>query len=329
METKLNGVKIEQKLNDLSTTPSNPVYKWLGRSAFVLVLFTQAIILNHFLVLYENIKFSPHAFVLAYLPAVLFWVRGQISKRDQVVAAAVWFLYSLPLATILGWIFGRIVQKIEKDSFMDHGMLKNTLGLSALMYLLLDVEDYTPRLGMQVNWVKVLDILDYSDFFGLLLQRDSLIISDNFKTTIIAFGLLSILLTSVSLVRFTREHPPDSANASRIDPQLEITRLLLQIVLINFPFCALRIFIWYQYQIQLSAFTFKNFLMVAVNFAQIAGFSLAGCACCGSSHSAPAFTRACPPRLEEPGARCSSACVQSSRQRKRESKNIDLIDFEL
>lgn len=246
--------------------------KWLARVAFIVILSTQAILLDSYLVVYLK-KSSAHAYILTYTPAVILWIRGQTSNKGRTVAAAVWFLYIIPLAGILGWIFDQLLQKIDKNSAMDQGFLKNIISMAVLVYLLLDTHTYCPKLFMDINWVKAFDILDSADFVGILLTNDSTAIPGSFKRSVVSFALLSLLITTISLVALQRGDTDneDDVISTRASIPMEITRLLLQILLVNFPFFALRVFLWHEYQVELTVFAFKNVLMTIVDLIRITG----------------------------------------------------------
>ncbi|XP_031559369.1 uncharacterized protein LOC116295627 [Actinia tenebrosa] len=246
--------------------------KWLARVAFIVVLSTQAILLDSYLVVYLK-KSSAHAYIVTYIPAVILWIRGQISNKGRTVAAAVWFLYILPLAGIIGWIFDQLLQKIDKNSAMDQGFLKNIIAMAAMVYLLLDTHTYCPKLFLDINWVKAFDIVDSADFVGILLTNNSASIPGSFKRGVVSFALISLLITTISLVAFQRGETDneDDVISTRASMPLEITRLLLQILLVNFPFFALRVFLWHEYKVELTVFAFKNVLMTIVDLIKIAG----------------------------------------------------------
>jgi len=255
---------------------ANCVSKWLVRVAFLVVLLTQALLLGNYLVYYLH-KSSAHAYILTYIPAVVLWIRGQIGNKGRTVAAAVWLLYSIPLTGITGWIFGQLLPKINNNSMMDAGFLKNVIAMSALVFLLLDAQKYHPRLFMDLNWLKALDILDAADFVGMLFQEESSAVPGSFQRTVLSFGLLGLVLTTISLVSLQNRNSyqiTDDDDDMQPSVPLETTRLLLQVLLVNFPFCALRVFLWHVYKVDLSVFTFKNVLAIAVDLIQIAGQSL-------------------------------------------------------
>lgn len=241
--------------------------------SFLVVLLTQSLLLGSYLVYYLD-KPSAHAYVLTYIPAVVLWIRGQIGKKGRTVAAAVWLLYSIPLSGIIGWIYGQLLPKINKNSIMDQGFLKNIISLSALVFILLDTQKLNPKLFMRLNWIKIIDILDTADFVGILLQDGASAVPSSFQRTVISFGLLSLMLTTVSLIRLQARHSfqinIDGEDDFQPSIALEISKMLLQILLVNFPFCALRVFLWHQYKVGLSVFAFKNCFAIAVDLIQVA-----------------------------------------------------------
>lgn len=253
----------------------NRIFKWLIRVSLLIVLLTQSLLLGNYLVHYLN-KYSAQAYILTNVPAIVLWIRGQMGNKGRTVAAAVWLLYSIPLSGIIAWIISQLLPKINKNSAMDQGFLQNTISLSALVFILLDAQEFRPKLFMHFKWIKVLDILDLADFVGILFQEESQKVPTSFQRTVVSFGLLSLMLTTISLIRLQSRNPYPMNVEDDFQPSipLEISRLIIQIVLVNFPFFSLRVYLWHLYKVELSVFTFKNALAIAVDLIQIGGYGL-------------------------------------------------------
>lgn len=117
-------------------------------------------------------------------------------------AFSVWGLHVwLALVPVIGVIFGQIEDKIEKDLFLGPDVLKMTLCLTPLVFLLLlntfetDSEDreFLFKLAFQIT----LDLFDGIEMLEVFLEENELShgLAKRFEVAIIAFVCISFVLS--------------------------------------------------------------------------------------------------------------------------------------
>ena len=250
------------------------LFKWIGRCFFILVLLCQILVLNQYLVIYEN-NSSFHAFLLAYIPAMLLWAKGQINGRHREVASGVWFLYTLPLCIHSGWILGTLMTKIDDESpGLDHGFVKYPLSATALVYLLLHAEDYEPHLHMKLDWEIIVDIMDIVNLLDAIIdpQKNAALPSD-VHYSICALAIIRLVILTFNFALPVREALSNTNEASKMQEKIFIIYILVHAMLINFPFLIIRLFLHYKFRSGASAFAFKNLLVIVTNFAKVIRYS--------------------------------------------------------
>lgn len=244
------------------------VCKWSTRATFVIVLSTQVIILNQYLALYEG-KSSFQAFLLVYVPTLVLWAKGQWSNRSHIVAAGVWFLYVVPLGIETGWILGRLMDKIDNNSFLDHGFLKYVLSLASLVFLFLHVCEFDSQMNTSQSWLRSADVLDSVDLLGVLLETEKTVsLPASVQNAIISFTLINTLALTFALtesLKSSMSHQEDNIEL----PKVLLVYLLVQAFLINLPFLVIRLMLHYSFKHSSSVFAFKNFLVILVNLSNV------------------------------------------------------------
>ena len=246
------------------------LFQWIGRFIFISVILTQAVLLNQYLVLYAN-KSSFQAFTLAYTPAVLLWVKGQMNSTQGEVASGVWFLYILSLCIHSGWILGTLMSKIDVESSgLDHGFLKYPLSLTAMVYMLLDAEEFEIALHMNLNWPILLDILDIVDILDAIIDpRKNAILPRDIDYCICAFVIVSLIILTFNFAGPVREALNNADETNETQEIIYMIYIIVQAVLVNFPFLVIRLVVHYKYKAGASVFAFKNLLIIVANFARV------------------------------------------------------------
>ena len=250
---------------------SRPVlFKWTGRCLFVSILLVQILLFNQYLVSYED-KFSFQAFTLAYIPAMLLWVKGQMNCRQREVAAGVWFLYVLALCIHSGWILGTLISKIDLDSSgLDHGFMKYPLSVTLIVYMLLDADDFQPTLHMSLNWPVLIDIFDIINLLDAIIDpRKNEVLPNDILYCICAFAVLSLVLLTFSFAIPVREALKNTDETRKTQVRIYIVYILVQAILVNLPFLVIRLALHYTYKIGASVFAFKNLLLIVTNFIKV------------------------------------------------------------
>ena len=243
-------------------------FMWLGRALLGAVFLVQILILNQYLVFYEN-RPSLHAFTLAYGPAMLLWAKGQINNRQHEVAAGVWFLYITPLCIQSGWIVGKLLSKIDFHSHgLDDGFLNYPLSATALVYMFLDSEKFdSERLHVQINWPVVADILDIVDLLGAIVDKEKKdILPNHVHYSICAFSIVSLVILTFSFAAPVRDALQNNNKTMTSHIRISATYKLAQAIAVNLPFLVIRLTLHFKYKAGSSAFAFKNVLVIVTDF---------------------------------------------------------------
>ena len=246
------------------------LFKWIGRVLFVSILLIQVLVLNQYLVLYEN-KSSFQAFTLAYLPALLLWGKGQMNNRQREVAAGVWFLYILPLCIHGGWILGTLMSKIDVDSSgLDHGFVTYPFAATVLVYMLLDAEEFEPSLQMHLNWPVIIDIFDIINLLDAIIDpRKNAVLPSDIDYCIFAFVVFSVVILTFSFAIPVRDALRNTDETNKTQVKIFIVYILVQAIAVNLPFLVIRLVLHYTYKTGASVFAFKNLLVIVLNFIRV------------------------------------------------------------
>lgn len=246
------------------------LFKWIGRCLFLIVLLCQILVLNQYLVLYAKSS-SFQAFTLAYAPAVLLWARGQMNSRQREVASGVWFLYIIPLCIHSGWILGTLMTEIDVSSpVLDHGFVKYPLSATALVYMLLDAEELEPKLYMKLNWPVIVDILDIVNLLDAIIDPlKTTILPNDIHYCICAFAIVILVILTFNFAIPVREALMNTDDTNEVQVKIYTIYIIVQAVVINFPFLAIRLVLHYKFKSGASVFAFKNFLVIIANFTEV------------------------------------------------------------
>ena len=251
--------------------PSRSVlFKWIGRFLFLVVLLCQILVLNQYLVLYAE-RSSFQAFTLAYAPAVMLWARGQMNSRQRDVASGVWFLYIIPLCIHSGWILGTLMTKIDVSSpGLDHGFVKYPLSATALVYMLLDAEDFEATLYMKLNWPVIVDILDIVNLLDAIIDpHKTVFLPRDIHYCICAFVIVTLVILTFNFAIPVREALMNTDETNEVQVKIYTIYIIVQAVVINFPFLAIRLVLHYKFKSGASVFAFKNFLVIVASFTKV------------------------------------------------------------
>ncbi|XP_078342234.1 uncharacterized protein LOC144628055 [Oculina patagonica] len=290
------------------------LFKWVGRCLFVSILLVQVLLLNQYLVTYEN-NSSFQAFTLTYVPMILLWAKGQMNYRQREVAAGVWFLYILPLCIHSGWILGTLMSKINVDSpGLDHGFIKYPLSATVLVYMLLDAGEFEPKLHMKLNWPVIVDIFDIINLLDAIIDpRKNEILPKDIHYCICAFAIVSLVILTFSFAIPVREALRNTDEGNKTQVKIYIVYILVQAIVVNLPFLVIRLVLHYTYKTGASVFAFKNLLIIVTSFIRV-NFD-----CCAhdqeqeqeQEHELPTVNGLTPANTEESGSVIQS--MQSSR----------------
>ena len=232
---------------------------WVARAAFFIVMILQYISFASYPARYEN-QNGWYALLLLCIPSLILWFLVVCNEKLITWVFSVWGLYVwLALVPIIGVIFGRIKEKIEKDLFFGPDVLTMTLCLTPLLLLLLlntfEIESKGRELVLKLAFQITLDLFDGIEMLQVILEESEVSIPRSFENAIIAFVCISFMLSHFQLEenRFLD---------TSIYKYLAVIRITLQILLGNCVFLGLRLALFFKFKRDASIFIAKNGILI-------------------------------------------------------------------
>lgn len=245
-----------------------------GRFAFFALMTIQCLFLASFLAHYED-EGDWYAISLLFVPAavMLWWIQNSNTAGHSEVVIF-WLLYIwLGAVPLIGIVFDRVGDKIEREGFWNASTLKLTLCITpSLLFLLFYTRIAIKRRAVQVSeWsFKVLiNLLDGIELIAVILDENTCShgISRHFKNTLIAFTCMIFLWspfdTSMTL---NREAATDS------DYEVIFACSYFIQVLFDTIFLGLRMGLCLGYRRNASIFIIKNIIFITVHWKRIFNF---------------------------------------------------------
>lgn len=255
-----------------------------GRFGFFALMIVQGISLSSYPAKYEqNANAGFYGLTVLFVPALLIWLYIMCNEGHLPWLFVVWVLYTwVALVPLIGAIFGRIEDDIEKDVFFGPNVLKMTLCISPLLLLLLlntavDSMDYQ-ELVLKLSLQMALDLFDGVEMLEVILEENELNhgVPKSFEKVIIAFVCISILVSPLQLVenKLTRN---DGTGGWDVFMCPAVLRITIQILCVNGVFLVLRLVLFFDYGKEASIFIAKNGIILILSSIELCSM----CRCCG------------------------------------------------
>jgi len=254
----------------------------IGRFGFFALMILQSISLSSYPANYEhNASAGFYGLILLFAPALLTWLFIMCNEGRLPWLFVVWVLYTwVALVPLIGTIFGRIEDNIDKDAFFGPNVLKLTLCISPLLLLLLlntavnstDYQELVLKLSLQI----ALDLFDGVEMLEVVLEENELNhgVPKSFEKVIIAFVCISILVSPLQLVenKLTRN---DGTGDWDVFTCPAVLRVTIQILCVNGVFLVLRLVLFFDYGRDASIFIAKNGILLILSSIELC--SISGC----------------------------------------------------
>ena len=213
------------------------------------------------------------------VPAAVMWWWINNNTADIIHVGAFWMLYIwLGVVPLIGMVFGRTGEKVEKKGFWNGSTLKMTLCITPLLLFLICHTRIATRdiHGGQISeWSTkaLMNLFDGIELVGVILDENecNLGIPKNFKNTLIAFTCISFLWWPIGMAADQGFGAPALVLAYDSIQQIQL--------LFDTIFLALRLGLCLGYGRNVSIFMSKNIIFIAVHSRRIFNF------CCGSDDS--------------------------------------------
>ena len=244
----------------------------IGRFGFFALMIVQSISLSSYPANYEhNANAGFYGLILLFAPALLIWLFIMCNEGRLPWLFVVWVLYTwVALVPLIGAIFGRIEDDIDKDAFFGPNVLKMTLCILPLLLLLLlntavDFTDYQ-ELVLKLSLQIALDLFDGVEMLEVILEKNELNhgVPKSFEKVIIAFVCVSILVSPLQLVenKLTRN---DGTGGWDVFTCPAVLRITIQILCVNGVFLVLRLVLFFDYGRDASIFIAKNGILLILS----------------------------------------------------------------
>ncbi|XP_078375883.1 uncharacterized protein LOC144659343 [Oculina patagonica] len=242
-----------------------------GRFVFFALIIVQGISLASYPARYEhNANAGFYGLTALYLPALLLWLRIIWDEESLPWLFVVWVLYVwVALVPLIGAIFGRIEDDIDKETFFGPNVLKLTLCISPLLLLLLntavDSVDYR-ELVLKLSLQIALDLFDGVEMLEVILEENEFShgIPKSFEKAIIAFVCISFLVSPLQLAENKLRRNSGTGDWD-VFTWKAILRITIQIFCVNGVFLVLRLVLFFDYGKDASIFIAKNGIILILS----------------------------------------------------------------
>ncbi|ELU17874.1 hypothetical protein CAPTEDRAFT_219189 [Capitella teleta] len=245
----------------------------------ILVLLFQCAILDYYMISHNTLIWCLWAlpdlivvgiFIWAFIVSYRYLRRTSDSEPmeggELPLGYVAWGVYAVFLCCKVAIIFGMpeyIAQKLdEKSGFFGVNLLKTTISLSAIIYLLLVAShnDAAPDSNRQaliksLSGGIAVDILDTVQFLNLLfIQETRIFLTFTEHRAILGVSCINLLLPTLLLVILSRTR----YGRGNYPRGLKLLHTTLYLIFINLPMLVIRILLWHLKSQDVSVFAIKN-----------------------------------------------------------------------
>jgi hypothetical protein len=213
-----------------------------------------------------------------YIPGLVAWIifvvqEGSIHWLWFVLGSHIWIALVPYLCVISNEV---IYSPDDRETFLDHSSLKLTICISPILVLLM-LNTGPPR-EMHRELLKKLSATVSLEMFDAIEILDkwqtSQAIPDQFKLTVGVLILISLLTTPLELMEISVQ---DSGKVQTLKAPFTV-RLLLQVIVSNCAFLAVRLILWLYFGEKASIFLVKNVIKITTGCLEVCSvFKLCGC----------------------------------------------------
>ena len=262
-------------------------YQLPARIICILVLIYQMIILDYYMVTFYNklwwfwvipdiisIAVFCWAFVISYIHLKKTSHEKNHTRGGELPFGYIaWGVYAIFLSAKIGIIYRNIAPTLIEDDFFGPNMLKCTLACSAIIFFLLVVthHDAEPQSKQQgyINSLTgsvTMDVLDTVSLLNILfLQVSRIFLSFEMHHTIIAIGIINVLLPVVPLLILSKTR----FGHGKMPELLHTIHTIVYLLAINLPNLVIRLLLWHLRNGDISVFVIKNVMGIGLTIKAI------------------------------------------------------------
>lgn len=259
------------------------VHHFVSRVVVMLLLLFQIFIINHILAYYNGSDKWWSLLVTDTVYFVLFLIHLSSTYRILVINShdkasqpkmrfpwgpLAWVIYSVVLCSKLIIIFTTFAPRMEDGAIVGANTLRAMVGLTAVVFFLLLMshlhKSINPVLRMFIFGIGAtvpIDLLDTMDIMELLYDAEENRMINSSMLDMILFIIVINLLIPVFPLSVV--HIPE-IHKKKMFGGLMITQKVIQIIVINCLFMAVRLILWQHFGKTFSTFIVKNVLMIGI-----------------------------------------------------------------
>ena len=283
-------------------------WMFVGRLAFVLLLFTQGGFLVAYSVDYDEVAVgAPIVQGVLFAITAFVWLALIFTEAKLSRLFYVWVLYVFTLVVNIGILFGTIGDKLDSNKFLGPNVLKGVLCVTPPLLLLLlhnaddlDRSDDAVRandddaverkdLVSKLSYQMAIDLFDVVDMIDIVLEdkrhgsancscanttineTNPTSATSSLKTIPESFGIVMVTVASLSLLMSLWQLFENklSRDDTKIRFRATVLRNLVEIALVNFVFLIIRIVVYAEYHRDESIFIAKNIISIVLSILEI------------------------------------------------------------
>ena len=281
---------------------------FVGRLAFVLLLFTQGGFLVAYSVDYDEVAVgAPIVQGVLFAITAFVWLALIFTEAKLSRLFYVWVLYVFTLVVNIGILFGTIGDKLDSNKFLGPNVLKGVLCVTPPLLLLLlhnaddlDRSDDAVRandddaverkdLVSKLSYQMAIDLFDVVDMIDIVLEdkrhgsancscanttineTNPTSATSSLKTIPESFGIVMVTVASLSLLMSLWQLFENklSRDDTKIRFRATVLRNLVEIALVNFVFLIIRLVVYAEYHRDESIFIAKNIISIVLSILEI------------------------------------------------------------
>ena len=281
---------------------------FVGRLAFVLLLFTQGGFLVAYSVDYDEVAVgAPIVQGVLFAITAFVWLALIFTEAKLSRLFYVWVLYVFTLVVNIGILFGTIGDKLDSNKFLGPNVLKGVLCVTPPLLLLLlhnaddlDRSDDAVRandddaverkdLVSKLSYQMAIDLFDVVDMIDIVLEdkrhgsancscanttineTNPTSATSSLKTIPESFGIVMVTVASLSLLMSLWQLFENklSTDDTKIRFRATVLRNLVEIALVNFVFLIIRLVVYAEYRRDESIFIAKNIISIVLSILEI------------------------------------------------------------
>ncbi|XP_059152674.1 uncharacterized protein LOC131938587 [Physella acuta] len=230
-------------------------YAWIAGDVAVILSF-----LVTFFISYRELKFVHDANSSIHKA-----MKSRVEPGSFPLSYFAWLVYSVILAARVGIIYKDLAFEIQPEMFLGRNILKFTVAMSGLVFLLLVAAHHDSDSGTyvrhQINVLTAIipfDIIDAVDVLTIFFTLSQDVVEPAVVWAIVVIACANLVFPVVPLMILSGSH----YGLQPVAPIKSILNNLFHIFIINAPLLAIRLLLWYKENMEVSPLIVKNIICI-------------------------------------------------------------------